>query len=72
MIGEAFNLANHQNVTGLNTTGYSLNTVQPATGSSAAPTSTLVYQTGFGSVTSANSNNAYQVRQVQLALRLTF
>ena len=72
LIGEAFNLANHQNVTGLNTTGYSLNTVQPPTGSSAAPTSTLVYQTGFGTVTSANSNNAYQVRQVQLALRLTF
>ncbi len=72
LIGEAFNLANHQNVTGINGTGYSLNTVSPPAGNPAPPTSTLVYQPTFGTVTSANSNNVYQVRQIQLALRLLF
>jgi hypothetical protein len=69
LIGEAFNLANHQNVTGVTTTGYILNTVStPAT----APTSTLNYQSTFQSVTASNSNNAYQVRQIQVAVRLVF
>ncbi len=72
LIGEAFNLANHQNITGLNTSGYTLSTVQPPAGSSAQPASTLVYQTTFQTVTSANSNNVYQTRQIQLAARLTF
>ena len=73
LLGEAFNLANHQNVTGIITTGYQLSTVTPPTGSAAAPTSTLVYQNAtFGAVTAANSNNAYQTRQVQLALRVVF
>ncbi len=74
LIGEAFNLANHQNITGLNGTGYVLSTVQPSATSPAgtAPISTLNYQTTFGSVTAANSNNVYQTRQVQLALRLVF
>ncbi len=72
LIGEAFNLANHQNVTVVNNTGYLLNTVLPAAGNPAPPTSTLVYQPTFGTVTSANSNNVYQVRQIQLAVRLLF
>jgi hypothetical protein len=69
LIGEAFNLANHQNVTGINGTGYVLSTSQT---NPAAPVSTLNYQSTFGTVTSANSNNVYQTRQIQLALRLTF
>ncbi|MDQ2834285.1 MAG: TonB-dependent receptor [Acidobacteriota bacterium] len=69
LIGEAFNLANHQNVTGINNTGYVLSTSQTTP---AAPTSTLNYQPTFGTVTSANSNNVYQPRQVQVAVRLTF
>jgi hypothetical protein len=72
IFGEAFNLANHQNVTGINTSGYTLNTVQPATGSSAAPTSTLGYNSTFGTVTAANGNNSAQPRQVQLAARIVF
>ncbi len=71
LIGEAFNLANHQNATSINSSGYVLNTVQSAN-SAQAPVSTLNYQPTFGSVTAANANNAYQVRQIQLALRLTF
>ena len=71
LIGEAFNLANHQNITGLNNTGYVLSTVPPTTGN-APPASTLTYQGTFGTVTSANSNNVYQTRQIQLAARVTF
>ena len=69
LIGEA--LANHQNATTINSSGYVLSTVQSAN-TTEAPTSTLTYQPTFGSVTAANANNAYQVRQVLLALRLTF
>ena len=69
LIGEAFNLANHRNVTGVNTSGYTLSTSQA---NPAAPTSTLVYQPTFGTVTAANGNNTYQVRQVQLAVRMVF
>lgn len=65
----AFNLANHQNVTGVGATAYvvtedttnHLNTLTPYTA------------TPFQSVTSTdNSNFAYNVRQLQMALRLTF
>ncbi len=68
-LAEAFNLANHQNVTGLGTTAYSvtedttnhINTLTPYT---AVP---------YNSITSTNNSNfAYNVRQIQMALRLTF
>ncbi len=68
-LAEAFNLANHQNVTGVGTTAYSitegttnhLNTLVPYT------------STAFGSTTSTNNSNfAYNVRQIQMALRLQF
>ncbi len=73
LIGEAFNLANHQNVTAITSQGYVLNTVSPTpAGTPGTPTSTLNYQTSFGAVTATNSNNAYQTRQVQLAVRLVF
>jgi hypothetical protein len=70
LIGEAFNLANHQNVTGVNSTGYQISTSQGATPSSTV--NSLTYQPTFGTVTSANSNYAYGPRQIQLALRLMF
>lgn len=68
-LAEAFNLANHQNVTGVGATAYvvtedttnHLNTLTPYTA------------TPFQSVTSTdNSNFAYNVRQIQMALRLNF
>ena len=64
LIGEGFNLANHQNVTGVNTTGYTIG------GTAAA--STLTYNTSAGTVTNANSNYVYSPRQIQLAVRLEF
>jgi hypothetical protein len=71
LLGEFFNLANHVNVTSVNTTAYSI------TGSN------LVYQpfsagggisgqSGFGAITNANSNFVYSQRQVQLGIKLDF
>jgi hypothetical protein len=67
-LGEAFNLANHQNVTAVNSTAYfvtedktnHLNTFTP-------------YSTPFSQVTSTNNSNfAYNIRQLQLAVRFQF
>ena len=70
LIGEAFNLANHQNVTGVGTTGYAISTTQ---GQTAATTiNKLTYQPSFAAVSSVNSNYAYSPRLIQLALRLQF
>ena len=69
-MGEAFNLANHQNVTAEGTTGYAISTTQGATPGSTV--NNLAYQSSFGAVTSVNSNYAYSPRLIQLALRLQF
>jgi hypothetical protein len=65
LLGEAFNLFNHQNVTGVNNTGYTIsgNTLSNAT---------LTFNPNFGVVTNANSNTIYRERQIQLAIRLAF
>jgi hypothetical protein len=76
-IMEAFNVANHQNITSLVTTAYNLtNGPTPAT-SAATPTGTLTYQPltstgGFGFVNSSNSNFAYSPRNIQAGARLFF
>lgn len=68
-LAEAFNLANHQNVSSIGTNAYvitedtanHINTLAPYT------------STPFESVTSTNNSNfAYNVRQIQMAVRLTF
>lgn len=66
LIGEAFNLANHQNVTGVTTQAYSFATTTNTN------TNTLTYSPSFGVPTSANSNYAYSPRLIQLAMRLQF
>lgn len=77
LIGEAFNLFNHQNVTGINNTGYSVATSNVTTPdgvvhtcSNAAPC--LNYNSAFGTVTSANSNFASSPRQIQIGFRFLF
>jgi hypothetical protein len=67
VMGEAFNLLNHQNVTNIDTAGYLID-------GAASPTTMprLTYQTTFGTVTNSNSTTLYRERQIQLALRLTF
>ena len=62
---ESFNIANHQNVTGVNGTAYTI----AATGT-AQPTITA--NTAFNTRTSVNSNLAYSPRQVQVGARFHF
>ena len=64
LLGEAFNLFNHNNVTGINTLGYRTG------GTAAAPV--LNFNSTFNQVTNANSNFAYSQRQVQLGVRFVF
>jgi len=70
-LGEAFNLANHQNVTSVGTTAYTVSTTDAANPN----TNEFVpfTSTPFGSITGTNNSNfAYNVRQIQLGLRLQF
>ena len=60
VFGEAFNLANHQNVTGVNSTAYGISG------------NTLAYQANFGTVSSANTNYAYGPRVIQIGARVNF
>ena len=70
--GEAFNLFNHVNTTGINTTGYLVSGSVAAGGTmtycgTANPCSAV-----FGTYNNANSNFAYSPRQVQLGIRVKF
>ena len=62
MLVEGFNLANHRNITGVNTGAFSL------------ANNTLTATTNFGTPSSSgvNGNYAYQVRQIQFGTRLIF
>jgi len=77
VLGEAFNLFNHVNVTGINTLGYIVSTsgtVNTSSGSAACSSAApcLSYNAPFGSVTNANSNYAFLSRQIQIGVRFTF
>jgi hypothetical protein len=74
-LAEAFNLANHQNVTSVNTSAYVVNDVTSKSGSTTiGEGNTLTpYSTPFGQVTATNNSNfAYNIRQLQLGLRFQF
>ena len=75
-IGEAFNLANHQNVTSVGTSGYTVSNATTKNGTTTiGEGNTLVPYTStpFGAVSSVNNSNfAYSQRQLQLAVRLQF
>jgi hypothetical protein len=70
---ESFNILNHQNVTSVNTTAYTMSTVVGAT-----PARSVNYISGntangaFGATTNSNNNNIYTPRQIQLGARLHF
>jgi hypothetical protein len=73
LLGESFNLINHQNVTAVNTLGYTLGTA--AGGNTltfnTSPANPLVSQ--FGTVSQTNSSNfSFAPRQVQIGARLQF
>jgi hypothetical protein len=73
LYGESFNIVNHQNVTSVNTLGYTV------AGTGTANTLTFNTVTAnptvsqFGAVTATNSSNfQFAPRQIQLAVRLQF
>ena len=73
LMGEAFNVLNHTNVTSIETIGYLVNN-----DSSFARTAHLTYLDGssgksaFGAVTNANSTSLYRQRQIQAGCRFIF
>ena len=73
LIGESFNVANHQNVTGINATAYNPGTsTVPLTAAAGTPTQGLVYSPTFGATTNSNNNYAYGPRTIQVGGRLFF
>ena len=61
LFGQAFNVANHQNVSAVSTTAYTLSG------------STATYQSTFGQVTKTNNSGfSYAPRQIELSMRLLF
>ncbi len=73
--GEAFNLANHQNVTSVNASAYTVSNSTTKSGSTTIGEGNqlLPYSTPFSQVTATNNSNfAYNVRQLQLGLRFQF
>ncbi|MGA3011696.1 MAG: TonB-dependent receptor [Terracidiphilus sp.] len=63
LLGEVFNIMNHQNITGIEDEAYTLSSTK---GTALTPTS------DFGTYTNSNSNWAYSSRQIQVAARLHF
>ncbi len=72
VIGESFNVANHQNITGINTTAFSAGTSTVGTTAASQSTQQLVYSPTFGAVTNSNNNYAYGPRTIQVGGRLFF
>jgi len=77
VLGQAYNLFNHVNATGVNNTAYVIaanntaacpKTADPTTGTLPC----LNFNAPFGSITNANSNFAYSSRQVEIGFRFLF
>jgi hypothetical protein len=61
-----FNIANHQNIDGLNTTGYAFSNGNTST-------VTATYQPTLGTVTSSNSSGfLYTPRQLEIGAKFSF
>jgi hypothetical protein len=71
LIAEGFNLLNHQNVTSVNETAYSIGTTKSSSGE-AYNTLTQYTSTTFAAPNNSNNNNIYTPRELQLGARLQF
>lgn len=74
LLAETFNLFNHQNVTELETVGY---TIRPGTASGELPSLSFLTglkpgQTEFGQPLNINATNFYRERQIQFGMRMRF
>jgi len=66
LLANVFNVSNHQNFDGINSTGYTLSSTGSLTG-------TAAWQTNYGQFTSSNSSNfTYTPRNVEIAAKFTF
>jgi hypothetical protein len=86
ILGEAFNLFNHQNITSVNTTAYCITNSSPSSPSSTSVCSAaqpgsyatnpsgyyLVANPAFGTYLNSNSNTLMTPRQLQVAGRFYF
>ena len=72
LIGEVFNVLNHQNVTGIDTTGYYIGNHTTAGSEPTLTYNTTGTQPIFGTVQNANSTTLFRERQIQVGLRLVF
>ncbi len=78
ILAESFNLFNHQNVTEIETTGYTIDsgsatsppTLNFLTGLKSSSTTGVI--PGFGQPLNINATNFYRERQIQLGLRMRF
>lgn len=69
LMANVFNIANHQNFDGINSTGYVLSSC----GSTCPLAGTATFQSTYGQFTSSNSSGfLYTPRQIEIAARLTF
>ena len=74
LLAESFNLFNHQNVTELETVGYS---IESGSLSGGFPTLNFLAglkanTTAFGQPLNVNATNFYRERQIQVGLRVRF
>ncbi len=74
LLAESFNLFNHQNVTELETVGYS---IEPGSVNGSLPTLNFLTglktgQTEFGQPLNINATNSYRQRQLQFGMRIRF
>jgi hypothetical protein len=70
LFANIFNIANHQNIDGINTTGYAF---ANATNVGTNYTVQATYQTTLGSITSSNSSGfLYTPRQIEIAAKFNF
>ena len=71
LVAEGFNLLNYVNVTGINSTAYSISgsTLKSAPFVNGGGVSA---QSGFGAITNADSTFTYSQRQIQLGMKLDF
>ncbi len=68
--GDFFNLANHQNITGINNTGYIIGNNAATCGGATLPC--LSFNTPFATPNAANSNFVFSPRQIQIGARFQF
>jgi outer membrane receptor protein involved in Fe transport len=72
LLGEAFNLLNHMNVTGVNSTAYSIGSTGTLTYQSFNAGLGKSGQSGFGAISNADSTFVYSQREIQLGIKLDF